>query len=136
MHACAGTTCIVVSACLRCCHKVSDTLRDVQSGTDWVACGQCHRWQHIACDPRCGLGDLKQFADSGKVFSCVDCSKIKAEQEQQAGSGQAAAGAPIAAQHRGQATHEQMAAFAQQQQAAQLAAAQAHMAAAQPAQQI
>lgn len=55
----------------------------VQSGNDWVACGQCHRWQHIACDPRAGLGDLKQFADSGKVFSCVDCSKIKADQEQQ-----------------------------------------------------
>ena len=56
------------------------TIEPVQSGTDWVACGQCHRWQHIACDPRSGLGDLKQFADSGKVFSCVDCSKIKADQ--------------------------------------------------------
>ena len=58
-------------------------LRALQSGNDWVACGQCHRWQHIACDPRAGLGNLKQFADSGKVFACVDCSKIKADQEQQ-----------------------------------------------------
>jgi hypothetical protein len=76
----------------------------MQSGTDWVACGQCHRWQHIACDPRSGLGDLKQFADSGKVFSCVDCSKIKAEQEQQApdanaNMGQIATGQPV--QHEG-----------------------------------
>ena len=71
----------------------------MQSGTDWVACGQCHRWQHIACDPRAGVSDLKQFADSGKMFSCVDCSKIKAEQSGAATGDTAAPGTATAPVH-------------------------------------
>ena len=49
----------------------------VQSGTDWVACGHCHRWQHVACDPRSDVGNFKQLAESGEAFTCVDCSKLQ-----------------------------------------------------------
>jgi hypothetical protein len=51
----------------------------VQNGTDWVACGLCQRWQHINCDPRSQLGALTDYAEGGKPFYCVDCSKVKAE---------------------------------------------------------
>jgi hypothetical protein len=84
----------------------------MQSGSDWVACGTCQRWQHINCDPRQNLGSLADYAEGGKPFYCPDCSSLQPNPEHSVnhnsngiGAGAVSAGvsgsAPVAAQQVG-----------------------------------